>query len=141
MIYYTAIIDSAEDGGYGVTFPDAPGCTSSGASIDEATSNAAEALRDWAEVMDETGNAVPKPRSLGDIQADPDVRALISAGACMVAIPLTARYGRVKRVQLTMDEGTLAAIDAAAAATNETRSGFIARVALDAAASQAGRRA
>ena len=45
MERYYALIDG-EAGGYGIVFPDLPGCTAMGATIDEAIGNAAEALRD-----------------------------------------------------------------------------------------------
>ncbi|HTJ56699.1 MAG TPA: type II toxin-antitoxin system HicB family antitoxin, partial [Devosiaceae bacterium] len=43
---YVALIDG-EAGGYGVQFPDAPGCTAMGETEDEALRNAAEALSEW----------------------------------------------------------------------------------------------
>lgn len=132
MSHYIAIFDRAKDGTFGVTFPDAPGCTSAGATQDEAYRNAIAALRDWAEVRHETGFGVPVARDIGALLADPVVKSAVAAGAAMVAVPLVVRSGRTVRVQVTMDAGTLAAIDTAAARTEETRSGFLARVALKA---------
>ncbi|WP_133864950.1 type II toxin-antitoxin system HicB family antitoxin [Azorhizobium sp. AG788] len=132
MTHYAALIDKAADGSFGVTFPDAPGCTSTGATLEEAAANAVEALRDWIEVLEGKGTPLAAPRSLDAITADPEVKADLSAGAILVAVPVVARRGRTVRVQVTMDEGTLAAIDAAAARSGETRSGFLARSALDA---------
>lgn len=133
MSHYIAIFDRAKDGTFGVTFPDAPGCTSAGATQDEAYRNAIEALHDWAEVRQEHCLGLPVARDIGALLADPDVKADVAAGAAMIAVPCVARYGRTVRVQVTMDEGTLAAIDRAANLTAETRSGFLARVARDAA--------
>lgn len=132
MTHYAALIDKAADGSFGVTFPDAPGCTSAGATLEEAAANAVAALRDWIEVLEGKGTPLAAPRSLDAITADPEVKADLSAGAILVAVPVVARRGRTVRVQVTMDEGTLAAIDAAAARSGETRSGFLARSALDA---------
>ena len=42
--YFPAIIEKASEG-YGVFFPDLPGCTSAGATIQEAALNAEEALQ------------------------------------------------------------------------------------------------
>ena len=53
MQSYTAIIEAASDGTFGVFFPDVPGCTSAGDTIEEATTNAAEALEFHLENMDD----------------------------------------------------------------------------------------
>lgn len=42
--YYPAIIEQAE-GGFGVFFPNMPGCSSAGASLREAAPNAEEVLQ------------------------------------------------------------------------------------------------
>ena len=42
--HFPAIIEKASEG-YGVFFPDLPGCTSAGATIQEAALNAEEALQ------------------------------------------------------------------------------------------------
>lgn len=42
-ITYLAILEPAEDGGYGVYFPDLPGCISYGKNIEDAQTNAVEA--------------------------------------------------------------------------------------------------
>lgn len=129
MSHYIGIFDQAEDGSFGVTFPDLPGCTSSGATLDEAYRNAIGAVRDWVEVRYDRGINPPSARDVGALLGDPERN-----NGIMVAVPCIARYGRTVRVQLTMDEGTLAAIDDAARLTSETRSGFVARVASEAAA-------
>jgi predicted RNase H-like HicB family nuclease len=44
MFQYFALIDG-KAGAYGVVFPDLPGCTAMGKTIDVALANAADALR------------------------------------------------------------------------------------------------
>jgi predicted RNase H-like HicB family nuclease len=132
MAHYFALLDAAPEGGFGVTFPDCPGCTSAGDSLDEALGNAVEALRDWIEVKAAYGEAAPPPRPLAALRAVPEIAAAIAEGAFLAAVPATARRGRTVRVQVTMDEGVLAAIDDAAKRTGETRSGFLARASLEA---------
>ena len=46
MARYVALIDGKR-GAYGVVFPDRPGCTAMGRSVDEAIRNAGEALAEW----------------------------------------------------------------------------------------------
>ena len=57
---YPALIDG-EAGGYGVVFPDLPGCVAMGSTIDEALNNAQDALRDWADSMEEARQAILPP--------------------------------------------------------------------------------
>ncbi len=130
--YYVALFDRASDGGFGVTFPDAPGCTSAGATHDEAYHAAIEALRDWEEVRAETGATPVVHRDIATLMADPDVAAAVRGGAAMVLVPSLARGGRLARAQITMDDATLREIDAAAARAHETRSAFLVRVAREA---------
>lgn len=59
--HYTAILYRSADG-YGVAFPDIPGCVSAGATVEEAVTNAAEALAGHIEVTLQHGETVPLPR-------------------------------------------------------------------------------
>ena len=54
-------LSKEEGGGYLVEYPDIPGCTSDGETIEEAVKNGREALRDCVEVFRESGRKVPKP--------------------------------------------------------------------------------
>ena len=57
---YPVLIDG-EPGGYGVVFPDLPGCVAMGTTMEESLGNAEESLRDWIESMESHGQVVPKP--------------------------------------------------------------------------------
>ena len=52
-----------EGGGYLVEYPEIPGCMSDGETVEEAITNAREALRDCIDVFKETGRPIPKPSS------------------------------------------------------------------------------
>ena len=93
MTRYIALIDG-EEGGYGVIFPDLPGCTAMGATLDTALANAADALRDWVEVTAENGEAVPSPSALKALREDPDVIEALSTGASLATVPLTLSKAR-----------------------------------------------
>lgn len=103
-VHYPAIIERAKRG-YSVFFPDLPGCTSAGETIDEAALNAEEALSGHLLVSAQHGDDIPAPSSLDEIERDPDVeevaRILVRA----------ERPGRVRRINITMDEGLIEAID------------------------------
>src|SRR5260370_30562190 len=109
---------------FGVSFPDFPGCISAGATLDEARTNAEEALAFHVEGMAEDGDAVPEPSSLEQIMADPENRDAVA-----VLIPLREQAARTVRVNITLPEATLAEIDRYAEAHGFTRSGFLAQAA------------
>jgi predicted RNase H-like HicB family nuclease len=74
MAHYIAIIeDAGPDTAVGVWFPDLPGCTSAGDDIDEALRNAPEALELYAESFETDGKPMPRPRTLTELKADPEV--------------------------------------------------------------------
>jgi predicted RNase H-like HicB family nuclease len=78
MARYVAIIeDGGPDRAVGVWFPDLPGCTSAGDDIDEALRNAPEALQLYAESLE--GKPLPRPRTLTELKADPEVVDQIKA--------------------------------------------------------------
>ena len=65
VVHYPAIVERA-GAGYSVFFPDLPGCTSAGATIQEAARNAEEALAGLhrREHRDPVAAAVQRPRQL-----------------------------------------------------------------------------
>ncbi|MDN4985171.1 MULTISPECIES: type II toxin-antitoxin system HicB family antitoxin [unclassified Bradyrhizobium] len=74
MAHYIAIIeDEGPDHAVGVWFPDLPGCFSGGDDIDEAMENAPEALELYAQDLIEDGRQLPRPRTLTELKADPEV--------------------------------------------------------------------
>jgi predicted RNase H-like HicB family nuclease len=74
MSHYVAIVeDAGPERAAGVWFPDLPGCFSAGDDVDEALRNAHEALALYAEAEAQEGRALPKPRSLSALRADPGV--------------------------------------------------------------------
>jgi predicted RNase H-like HicB family nuclease len=127
VVHYPAIVERA-GAGYSVFFPDLPGCTSAGTTIQEAARNAEEALAGHLIVSAEHGDAISGPSDLDAVSIDEDV---VEAARLLVR---AERPGRAVRVNVTLDEGLLAAIDQIA----PNRSGFLADAAR--AALAAGRR-
>ena len=124
MRSYIALIHNDPRSEFGVSFPDFPGCISAGATLDEARTNAEEALAFHVEGMAEDGDAIPEPSSLEQIMADPENRDAVA-----VLIPLREQAARTVRVNITLPEATLAEIDRYAEAHGFTRSGFLAQAA------------
>jgi len=139
MSRYIALIDG-KLGTYGVVVPDLPGCTSGGATTDEALRNAVSAVRLWAEDALSDGENLPKPRSAEQLRADPEVAEAISNGAALAVVPLLLDAGRPARANLSIDAGLLAAIDDAAQEHGLTRSAFLASAAREKIASEYAKR-
>jgi len=80
--YYPAIIDR-EGSHYGISFPDFPGCVSSGATPEEAIEGGREALAGHVDLMIRDGDAVPEPTPLEAVtwEEDEDV-------VCVALVPV-----------------------------------------------------
>jgi predicted RNase H-like HicB family nuclease len=119
-IYYPAIIETDEKGGYGVFFPDLPGCVSAGDTQQQAAENAGEALLLHIEGMLEDKLALPAPSRLQDLTIDADVqevgRVLVAAGPF-----------RLERVNVSFEGLLLARIDRLASQLGQSRSEFLAQ--------------
>jgi len=115
---YPAIVERAADG-FSVFFPDLPGCTSAGRTEQEAFTNAEEALAGHLLVSAQHGDEVSGPSSLDDIPHDPEVEEV---GRILVR---AEKPGKSVRLNITLDEGLVAAIDRVA----RNRSGFLAEAA------------
>jgi predicted RNase H-like HicB family nuclease len=116
-----------EDGAYGISFPDFPGVASGGASFDEAVRRGAATLDFHVAGMVEDGEALPMLRSIEELRRDRDFRK-DAKGAVIVAVPVELP-GKAMRINISMDERLLSAIDREAEALGETRSAFLANAA------------
>ena len=123
-VRYFALIDGGP-GAYGVVFPDLPGCTAMGDTLDEAVTAAAAALADWVGTVESAGQAAPPASSAEALRRDPEVVAALADGACLAAVLLVRATGKSVRANLSLDEGLVAAIDAAAHSRGITRSGMV----------------
>ena len=134
MARYFAVLEKEPESLWGVYFPDIPGCVAAAETADATLANAVAALKDVAEERAADGRAMPKARSLEEIQADEEVRVALTAGAALVAVPFVLDKGRVVRANLTVDAGALELIDAAATERGISRSAFMVDAALEKAA-------
>ena len=110
--------------GWGISFPDLPGCVSDGATEDEALARGEAALAFHVEGMREDGETLPEPRPLGAIMADPTL-AEWRDGALIAYVPLLRDLGSPRRVNVSLDAGLLDAIDREARRRRMTRSAFL----------------
>lgn len=88
-----ALIHKDSDSCYGVSFPNLPGVTTAGDTIDEAMQRASEVLGFAAEDWDElTGGAFPPPRTIDELRLDPAFSTAFSDGV-VAAVPLPSGLG------------------------------------------------
>ena len=126
---FVALMDG-KPGAYGVVFPDLPGCTAMGKTMDEALRNAIDAAHEWTEaVMETNGGKLPRPRTPDVLRSDPDTATALAEGAALMIVPLIFDSGKPAKANLSLDSGLLQAIDEAAEARGLTRSAFIASAA------------
>ena len=59
--YRMEIVPDIDEGGYAVSFPDLPGCITTGNTLEQAIANASDAKRAWIEAAVEEGLTVPEP--------------------------------------------------------------------------------
>lgn len=124
MARYIGLIDGSA-GAYGIVFPDLPGCTSMGVTIEDVITNGVDAMRLWIQCTEEDGHLVPQPRSFETLRDDPEVVEALREGATVATVPLVRESGRPTKANLSIDSGVLEAIDAEAARRKLTRSAFI----------------
>ena len=128
MANYIALIEE-DHGVFGAWFPDCPGCTAMGGSVDEAVGNATNALREWMADRVADGVTPPVARTIVALRTQ-DPKAF-TPETVPVMIPLLLDAGRMVRANISLDAGLLEAIDAAAKARGLTRSAFLASAARD----------
>lgn len=121
IIHYPALFERADDGSISVSFPDLPGCVSSGDTVDQAAVRAEEALQFHLDGLIEDGLELPAPSPVAEA-APFDRRSKI----LMRALVRAEKPGKAMNLHITLDQGLVAAIDRAAKARGYTRSGFLA---------------
>ncbi len=127
MRYPIAIEPRTDETAYGVVVPDLPGCFSAGDTLEEAIAGAEEAGLAWIETALDAGDPIPPPSSLEAIRADPEYSGWILS---LVTIDPAALDDTVERVNITLPRRILRRLDDEARAAGETRSGYIAKLAI-----------
>lgn len=128
MVNYIAVVHKDTNSNFGVSFPDFPGCISSGKTIDEAKDMAYEALSLHIKGMLEDGEKIPDASKLEDIMGDPEY----ADAMVFLVVTTTAIKPRSIRVNITLPENTLQQIDAVAKRRGMSRSSFLVQAAQNA---------
>jgi predicted RNase H-like HicB family nuclease len=129
MRYPIAIEPGDSKHAFGVVVPDLPGCFSAGDTLDEAINNAQEAILLHLDGLLDAGKPFPKP---GDVAAHRKQRRFRTWTWAIVDVDLSQLGDKAARINITLPQRVLRAVDAHARRQGETRSGFLARAALDA---------
>ena len=129
MRYPVAIESGTASEAFGVVVPDLPGCFSAGDTMEEALANAEEAIAAWIDVALDTGKDIPQP---SDIEALRKAhKAYKSWVWALVKVDPAVLDDTMERVNISLPRRILHRLDTQAKAAGETRSGFIARMALE----------
>ena len=114
----------------GVVVPDLPGCFSAGDTLEEAKTKAEEAIVAWIEVALDAGQDIPPPSRVEVLRKQhKEWRAWVWA---IINVDPAVLDDTLERVNISLPRRVLHRLDALARATGETRSGFVARMALKA---------
>jgi predicted RNase H-like HicB family nuclease len=112
---------------YGISFPDFPGVASGGHSVDEAIARGRETLAFHVAGMVEDGDPIPPLRNLEELRNDKDVGRDMRdvKRVCVVEVPFELP-GKPVRVNISIEDRLLEAIDRAARSGGQSRSAFLA---------------
>lgn len=114
---------------FGVIVPDLPGCFSAGDTLDDALTHAREAILLHIEGLLDGGLLVPEASSIDKLRMK---RAYRQGTWAVVDVDLSELGDRAARINITLPHRILRAVDAHARKKGESRSGFLARAALEA---------
>ncbi|HWQ10855.1 MAG TPA: type II toxin-antitoxin system HicB family antitoxin [Holophaga sp.] len=118
MLTHIAVI-ARKAKGYQATFPDFPGHEVEGATLEEVRIQAQGALEEYLATNFEEGKTA-KAKSLDEV-------ALKAEGGILLALSVNEPKSRAVRINITIPEDLLAAVDRAAEAHDMSRSRFLAK--------------
>ncbi|MDR1848572.1 MAG: type II toxin-antitoxin system HicB family antitoxin [Zoogloeaceae bacterium] len=130
MKYPIAIEPGDDTHAWGVVVPDLPGCFSAAdEGIDEAIENAREAIEAWIEATLDDGDAIPAATSIAAHRENPEFSGWIWA---VVEVDPAILDDKAERVNITLPRRVLRRLDERARAVGQSRSGYIAQLAISA---------
>ena len=116
-----------ENNAFGISFPDFPGAVTAGDSAEDAIRRGGALLSFHVAGMIEDGEALPRQRSYAELKADPVFHE--DAEGAVLAVVQFDVPGKAVRVNLSLEETLLQAIDRNAEASGQSRSGWLAEAA------------
>ncbi|MEO6321159.1 MAG: type II toxin-antitoxin system HicB family antitoxin [Polaromonas sp.] len=129
MRYPVAIEPGTDAAAWGVIVPDLPGCFSAGDTLEEAMIQAEDAITGWIETALDDGQAIPAPSPVEALRtAHPEFEGWLWA---LVKVDPAMLDNTLERVNISLPRRVLHRLDARARSAGETRSSFIARMAVE----------
>lgn len=127
---YPIVIEPGTDStAWGVVVPDLPGCFSAGDSLEDALIQAEQGVTAWIATTLDAGQAVPEPSHIEALRAaHPEFEGWLWA---LVKVDPAMLDETLERVNISLPRRVLHRLDARARSAGETRSGFIARMAIE----------
>ena len=115
---------------YRISFPDFPGAVSGGRTVDESIARGRETLAFHVAGMVEDGDPLPALCTLEELRADKDVAREMRdvKRVCLVEVPFELP-GKPVRVNISIEDRLLDAVDRAAKTRRQSRSAFLAEAA------------
>jgi predicted RNase H-like HicB family nuclease len=129
MRYPITIEQGSTSTAWGVVVPDLPGCFSAGDTLDDAMIQAEDAIAGWIEAAIDDGQDIPMPSHIEELRtAHPEYEGWLWA---LVKVDPAMLDTTLERVNISLPRRVLYRLDARARSAGETRSGFIARMAVE----------
>ena len=129
MRYPIAIEPGTDTTAWGVVVPDRPGCFSAGDTLEDAMIQAEDAITGWIEAAIDAGQDIPAPSHIESLRAaNPDYEGWLWA---LVKVDPAMLDDALERVNISLPRRVLHRLDAQARRSGESRSGFIARMAIE----------
>ncbi|MCH4542731.1 type II toxin-antitoxin system HicB family antitoxin [Ochrobactrum sp. A-1] len=113
-----------ENGQYGISFPDFPGCIAAGRSEEEAIRRGTEALNFHVEGMVEDKDPLPMLRTIAEIRDDASLSDDLHDGV-LALVPFDPP-GKSVRINVSIDENLLDSVDRDASRRGQSRSAYLA---------------
>jgi predicted RNase H-like HicB family nuclease len=129
MRYPIAIETGDAKHAYGVVVPDLPGCFSAGDTLDQAIANTEEAILLHMEDIVDSGHAPPPATKIETLRRRRQFKGMTWA---IVDADLGKLNTKAVRLNITLPDRLLHSIDRYARRHGESRSGFLARAAMQA---------
>ena len=129
MRFPITIESGTDTSAWGVVVPDLPGCFSTGDTLEEAMIQAEDAITGWIEAAIDDGQNIPAPSRIETLRVShPEFNGWLWA---LVKVDPAMLDDTFERVNISLPRRVLHRLDARARSAGETRSGFIARMAVE----------
>ncbi len=125
---YPVMIEAGDDStAWGVVVPDLPGCFSAGDTLDDAMLAVEEAAAAWIDAALDAGRVIPRPSTAQAVLDKGDFSGWLVG---YIRVDPALLDDTVERVNITLPRRILARLDAKARAAGESRSSYIAHMAI-----------